>query len=146
MLLIWLHIVHWMSYWTILCYCCMHTLFLSSCIDIVTSTKSTNKSYRCQKYESVTYPLKFLEEWRVRSRAFQSISNNCLSQRFGGSWFADEEQWYSQLNAYDHHEDVLFESWIGCYAWCQIEFVEESRLDSEIKSIRYALVSMKIKI
>ena len=43
MLLIWLHIVHWMSYWTILCYCCMHTLFLSSCIDIVTSTKSTNK-------------------------------------------------------------------------------------------------------
>ena len=55
--------------------------------------------------------LESLEHIIARGLSLQGSGYNSLGQRFGASWLANEEEGNTQLDAHNHHKDVLPE---GC--------------------------------
>ena len=77
--------------------------------------------------------LEVLKQFRTGATPLHCISNNGFGERLRAARFANEEEWDPQLNADDHHEDVLLQCLITCNicVWLQVHVVKEHVLTPE---------------
>ena len=81
----------------------------------------------------MTYLFEVFKQVTERPVTLHGISHDGLSQGFGATWFAHQEERYAQLYAHHHHENILLEGAVSRDVGTELDSGKEHVLASGYK-------------